>query len=143
MSKAVLFTVVLSIALLAGCASNKVSCLHDHKIVTAQTDTQSVRIPYVDVKHEGDSLIVYGALKRHNVPLHHNLTTHVDISVFDEQGNLLKQARTDNILVHRHQVGKPHGFFTRFKVKIPVEVKQNVTVRALPHCDPSCQVQKS
>ena len=141
MSKVLLLAVV-SALFVTGCASNKVSCLHDHKIITAKTDTQSVRIPYVDVTHEGDSVIVYGALKRHNVPSHHSLTTHVDVSVFDEQGNLLKQARTDNIYLPKHQVGKARGV-TCFKLKIPMEVKQNVTVRALPHCDHSCPVQRT
>jgi hypothetical protein len=141
MLKTVLFTMILSIAALTGCTSNKASCLHDHKIVTAKADSASVHIPYVDVKHKDDTLIVSGALKRREVSSH-SLSTHIDITVCDENGTLLKQTRTDEICVPRKQVAKGPNF-TRFKVEVPMDMQQNINVQAVPHGDHSCTIQKS
>jgi hypothetical protein len=142
MSRILFLTVVSFFFVLAGCTSNKVSCLHDHKIITAKTDTESVRIPYVDVKHEGNSLIVSGVLKRNNMPSHHNVTSHVDVFVVDGQGSLLAQARTSEIYVPQKRIGKGTEF-ARFRVVLPMEVQQNITVRAEPHNDQSCSLEES
>jgi len=141
MFKIVMFTIILSMTFLTGCTSNKVSCPHDHKIITAKGDSALVHIPYVDVQHEGDTLIVSGALKRHGRSSQ-SLTAHVDVSVFDEQDKLIKQARSDEIHVPSRRVGKGLNF-TRFKVSVPVNVQQNMTVHAQPHSEPSCTFQKS
>ncbi|MDO8303156.1 MAG: hypothetical protein Q7T18_07940 [Sedimentisphaerales bacterium] len=141
MSKAVLLTMVLLTASLAGCASSKVSCLHDHKIVTAKADSALVHIPYVDIQHEGDTLIVSGALKRREVSSQ-SMATHIDITIFDEKGTLITQARTDEMYVPRKQIGKGPNF-ARFKVAVPMDVGQDITVRVAPHGDNSCSPQKS
>ena len=139
MSKAVLFTVVLSIALLAGCASNKVSCLHDHKIVTARANSASVHIPYVDVRHEGDMLLISGTLERRGFSSG-SIATHIDISLFNEQGQLLKKVRTEKIYVPRHQIGKG-THWTRFETAVPMDVQGDITVHAQPHSsDSTCKL---
>jgi hypothetical protein len=141
MSKTFVFTVIVLIAALAGCASHKVSCLHDHKIVTAKADSASVHILYVDVQHDGDTLIISGALKRHEVSSH-SMSNHIDIAIFDEKGALITQARTDEMYVPRKQIGKGPNF-ARFKVAVPMDVRQDITVQVAPHGDNSCSHQKS
>jgi hypothetical protein len=135
-SKVVVFTMVLWTAALAGCASNQVSCLHDHKIVTAKADSSAVHIRYVDVRHEGDALQISGTLERRGMSAD-SISTHIDISLSDEQGQLLKKVRTEKIYVPRHQVGKgPH--WTQFEAVIPVAVQGDITVHAQPHSDAAC-----
>jgi hypothetical protein len=123
---------VLLAASLAGCAANKASCLHDHRIVTAKADSPAVHIRYVDVRHEGNTLEISGTLERQHGLSDASIAAHVDISVFDEQGKLLKKVRTEKIYVPRQQVGKrPH--WTRFEKVIPIEIQGNINIYAQPH----------
>lgn len=139
MSKLLLFAAALSTAVISGCAS-KASCLHNHKITTGKTDSALVRISYVDVLHEGDTLTVSGAVKGSGQSSQ-STTAHLDISVLDEQGKLIKQAKSDEIHVPRRQIGNGPGF-VRFKVIIPMDVQQNITVHAQPHTESSCEIIK-
>jgi len=135
-SAAIMALAILTI-IISGCAANRVN-LTDAGIVTIQQHTPGkVRIAWSDAYEDEDGFVVTGVLRRHDL-VGMPIKTHVNVTVFAPDGNILDEARSRDIYVPRRRIGRGQSF-TRFRVNfptIPTEgSKISITTHTSTHSD--------
>lgn len=123
--------------IISGCATGRVN-LTDAGIVTIEQHAPGkVRIAWSDAYKDDDGFIVTGVLRRHDL-VGMPIKTHVNVKVFSPDGNILDEARSQDIYVPRRRIGRGQSF-QRFRVNfptIPAEgSKISITTHTSTHSD--------
>jgi hypothetical protein len=118
-------------AVISGCAGNRISLVDQGAISVETKPSESVRILWTDVYQDGEDIIVYGAVRRRS-HTSYPLTTHVDVMILAPDGEVLQEARTQDIYVPRRIPGKGVNW-KRFEARFSSMPPQGSLVRLVSH----------
>ena len=90
---------------------------------------EKVRVTWISVRKEGDSLVVAGAVRPRGM-FPGCRRGHVDVEVLDSNGRLLAEGHSRDVYVHS-RVGSPK--IKRFTVTLPLSPPQDSLIRVTHH----------
>ena len=133
----VLTSLLISLSLLSGCATDRISLGDEGLVSIEKQGRKEVAILWTDVYEDNGDTVVSGVLRRRS-HTGYPIIAHVDVTLFDPDGTILREGRTPDLYVARHIHGKGMNW-TPFRVRLPgmpaAGVKVNMVVHSEEHED--------
>lgn len=127
--------------IISGCATGRVN-LTDTGIVTIEQHAPGkVRIAWSDAYEDENGFVVTGVLRRHDL-VGMPIKTHVNVMVFSPDGNILDEARSQDIYVPRRRIGRGQSF-QRFRVNFPTIPAEGSTISITTHTSTHSDTEKT
>lgn len=123
-------TLVLVALLACGCSQSRTAGLADHTITYDYSGSQDVFVTRLRSYQDGDSLVVYGKVKRGPDLCCDDARGHVDIAVLDSDGAVLETVST---FYRPRNIPKTRTRSSSFKARLPIVAPEGATIHAAYH----------
>ena len=118
------------VSTLSGCAINGTNISQNGTVTIERIDSETLFMPWADAYEEGNNLMIRGVIEQ-RYQSSNSLKAHVDVTIIDSNGQLLKETKTANVYVPRNLPGKGIKW-VRFNLTVPMMVSKGTTIKLHP-----------
>jgi hypothetical protein len=123
-----IYTLICMIIVIAlsGCSINGTDISKDGTVTIERINSERISIPWADAYQNDNNLTISGILKQRYLSAN-SLKVYVDVAIRDNNGRLLKEARTADVYVPRKSPCKCNHL-TRFGLTVPVVASKGMRI---------------
>jgi hypothetical protein len=131
MKNILIFVFITMTIAVSGCATRGINISKNGTVTIEREASKKVFIPWADVYQDGNNLTIAGVVEQryHSAD---SFKAYIDVTIWDDNGQPLKEARTVDIYVPRKSSGKGINW-TDFNLTVPMVVPKGVIIKLTVH----------